>query len=457
MLNSDTICAVATASGAGAIAVIRLSGENALEIADRIFVSKNKSKQIRTQKNFSILFGTVFDNETPIDEVLISVFRAPHSYSGEDIVEISCHGSLFIQQKILNVLIKNGARNAFPGEYTQRAFLNGKMDLSQAEAVADLISSSSAAAHRVALNQMRGGFSNDIKTLREKLLTFISLIELELDFSEEEVTFADRVQLKNLILEIESKIETLVESFELGNAIKNGIPVAIVGEPNVGKSTLLNVLLNEDKAIVSEIAGTTRDAIEDVISLKGILFRFTDTAGIRETEDTIENLGIERTMQKIEKAEIVLLMIDAADINAEEKVRLIRQRIKTQKLIIVVNKIDHSDKHYFFGNDENTLTVEISAKFKQNIGNLENALLQTVHYTSTNQDSTIITNQRHFEVLNKALLAACRVKDGIESHISGDFLAQDIREIMFYFGEISGQITDNEVLGNIFKNFCIGK
>ena len=319
MLINDTICAVATASGSGAIATVRLSGEKAFSIANDIFYS-GKKHSISAKNANTIIYGTVKEGNKVIDEVLLSVFKAPHSYTGEDSIEISCHGSTYIQQKIMQLLIKKGARTAKPGEFTQRAFLNGKMDLSQAEAVADLISSSSEMAHKLAVRQMRGGFSTELQELRNQLLNFISLIELELDFGEEDIEFADRKELKKLIKAISTHIDKLIKSFKFGNVIKEGIPVAIVGEPNVGKSTLLNTLLNEDKAIVSEIPGTTRDAIEDTISLEGILFRFIDTAGIRKTNDTIENLGIERTMQKIEKADIVLLMIDANDKKAVKKI-----------------------------------------------------------------------------------------------------------------------------------------
>lgn len=390
---------------------------------------------------------------------MVSVFRAPRSFTGEDSVEISCHGSLFIQQKIINLLIKNGARTAAPGEFTQRAYLNGKMDLSQAEAVADLIASESAASHKISLQQMRGGFTNDLKDLRQQLLSFISLIELELDFSEEDVEFADRTQLRTLVLNIKDKIHVLLGSFELGNVIKKGIPVAIVGEPNVGKSTLLNVLLNEDKAIVSEIAGTTRDAVEDVISLNGILFRFIDTAGIRETEDTIENLGIERTMQKIEKAEIVLYMIDADDKDACEKVFQIREKAKDKSLVLVINKIDiaESDVSKQLEECKELKIVEISAKQKENIKELTDTLLEIIHYSPESKTGTIITNTRHFELLQKAYEASLRVDEGILSGITGDFLAQDIREILNHIGEITGEFTTDEVLGNIFANFCIGK
>ncbi len=459
MLNDDTISAIASSPGSGAIAIIRLSGSRAIEITDQIFCSKDKKKKLIDQDAYTIHYGLIKDQNEVIDEVLISVFRAPKSYTGEDSIEISCHGSLYIQQRILNLLIKTGARTASPGEFTQRAFLNGKLDLSQAEAVADLIASESAAAHKVAFQQMRGGFTSDLKNLRYQLLSFISLIELELDFSEEDIEFADRAKLQSLISTIKEKISELLNSFELGNVIKKGIPVAIVGEPNVGKSTLLNVLLNEDKAIVSEIAGTTRDAVEDVISLSGILFRFIDTAGLRKTDDAIESLGIERTIQKIENAEIVLFMIDAKDKQACEKVFEIKERAKDKKLILVVNKIDKSESIFNekISDCKDFETVQISAKHKQNINVLTETLLKTVHYTPAGKSDTIITNTRHFELLQKAYDATLRVDQGLTAGISGDFLAQDIREILNFIGEITGEFTTDEVLGNIFDNFCIGK
>ncbi len=452
----DTITATATPPGSGAIAVIRLSGEKSFEIIGKIFKPKKEKKEF---KPYSVYFGTINENNQIIDEVLVSIFKSPHSYTGEDSAEISCHGSLFIQQKILNLLIKNGARLANPGEFTQRAYLNGKMDLSQAEAVADLIASESAAAHKVALQQMRGGFSSDLQKLRSRLLSFITLIELELDFSEEDVEFADRKELKKLITEIQIHISDLINSFELGNVIKKGIPVAIVGEPNVGKSTLLNVLLNEDKAIVSDIAGTTRDAVEDIISIKGILFRLIDTAGIRKTEDTVEALGIERTMDKIKKSDIVLFMINAGDFDAEKKISEIREKAKGKHLIVIINKIDKSNSENLFPEvlKNDIRYIEISAKHKLNIDKLNELLIETVNYSSLNRNDTIITNSRHLSALQNAYESSLRVSEALGNNISGEFLAQDIREILQYIGEITGEYTTDEVLGNIFANFCIGK
>lgn len=461
MLKNDTICAIATAHGIGAIAVIRLSGPDSIDVCDKVFQSAQKGKKLCDQKANTIHFGTINSDGQIIDEVLVSVFKAPHSYTGENGVEISCHGSMYIQQKILHILLLAGARMAEPGEFTLRAFINGKIDLSQAEAVADLIASSSEASRRVSLHQMRGGFSNEIKKLRKELLHFISLIELELDFSEEDVEFADREKLKALIQGIISYIDHLVSSFSLGNVIKTGIPVAIAGEPNVGKSSLLNRLLNEEKAIVSDIPGTTRDSIEDVITINGQLFRFIDTAGLRHTTDTIESIGIERAYQKIRGASIVLFLEDAA-----ADVQLINQRIdhvrqefeEHTKLILVLNKIDqlkeHPDTTSIVGADQ---IVGISAKFGLHIDRLQAALQNAVNIGSFAPNDTILTNSRHYDALNRANQALLRAMDGLDTGISGDFLSQDIRESLLYLGEITGEITTDEVLGNIFKHFCIGK
>ncbi len=454
---NDTITAISTAPGAGAIAIIRLSGENSFAIADKIFVAASKSKKLSEQKTSTLHFGTIRSGKGIIDEVLVSVFKAPHSYTGENSIEISCHGSIFIQNKIMQLLIESGARTANPGEFTQRAFLNGKMDLSQAEAVADLIASSSSASHKVALQQMRGGFTSDLQQLREQLLIFISLIELELDFSEEEVEFADRSQLTNLIHKIKEHIEQLIQSFQYGNVIKNGVPVAIIGAPNVGKSTLLNILLNEDKAIVSNIAGTTRDAIEDTISINGILFRFIDTAGIRKTTDTIENLGIDRTHKIIDKAEIILFLMDASRGSFKTKINDLIAKYPTKKIIPIVNKSDLLGRINPIRVVAELPIVYISAKLKEGISGLEKVLLSTANTSNNKGADTIITNTRHFELLKKSEIALIRVKQGLATAISGDFLAQDIREVLNYIGEITGEITDDEILGSIFSGFCIGK
>ncbi|MEA3317489.1 MAG: tRNA uridine-5-carboxymethylaminomethyl(34) synthesis GTPase MnmE [Bacteroidota bacterium] len=469
MIDSSPICAISTAQGNGAIAVIRISGTGSIEICDKVFFSPKTDKKLINQKANTIHFGTIKDNDKIIDEVVISIFKNPHSFTGEDIVEISCHGSVFIQEQLLQLLIKNGARQATAGEYTMRAFLNGKMDLSQAEAVADLIASTSSTSHKVAMQQMRGGFSNEITKLREQLLNFISLIELELDFSEEDVEFADRKQLTNLLDKIKQLIAKLLKSFELGNVIKNGVPVAIVGHTNVGKSTLLNKLFNEEKAIVSDIAGTTRDSIEDVINIEGITYRFIDTAGIRDTKDKIESLGIERTYDKINKARIVLLLVDANEdiIEIEKAISRVKNKINNnQKLIVVINKLDlvsKPDKLTIIHNilskylDKNDTPIEISAKSGKNINKLISELLNTINIEALNQNEVIVTNIRHFEALNNSAEAIQRASEGLLNNISGDFLAMDIREVLHYLGEISGQVSTDEVLGNIFSKFCIGK
>lgn len=458
---SNTICAISTANGNGAIALIRLSGINAIEISDEVFNSVQSDFSLSKQKSHRVFFGTVNNETEVIDEVLLSVFKAPNTFTGEDVVEISCHGSLYIQQKILQLLIKKGARLAEPGEFTQRAYLNGKMDLSQAEAVADLIASSSAAAHKIAMNQMRGGFSNELANLRNDLLQFISLIELELDFSEEDVEFADRSALLALIEKIENIINHLIKSFELGNAIKNGVPVAIVGEPNVGKSTLLNAILNEEKAIVSDIAGTTRDTIEDTFNYNGITFRFIDTAGLRETDDTIETLGIERTYKKIVEAKIVLALFDAAD--SKEKVEkelatLLKKVDGSQKVILVRNKSDITEVAETVKLNGVEAEIRISAKEKLNVDGLLEIIGKTINSDALDNNEVVVSNVRHMEALSNALESLLRAKEGMELGITNDFLAMDIREVIHYLAGITGEeITTDEVLGNIFGQFCIGK
>jgi len=483
MQNNDTICAISTPAGTGGIAVVRVSGEQSIEICDKIFIAKNGKQLADTEAN-TVVFGKIVAEQRTknkeqrqensncqlsiinyqlIDCALITVFRAPHSFTGENIVEISCHGSVFIQQEILKLLLQNGCRLAQAGEFTQRAFLNGKMDLSQAEAVADLIASTSAAAHRLAIDQMRGGFSAELKNLRIQLLDFVSLVELELDFSEEDVEFADRSKLKELANEIEQKISSLANSFSIGNVLKNGIPVALVGETNVGKSTLLNFLLNEEKAIVSDIHGTTRDVIEDTVNIQGITFRFIDTAGIRKTQDTIENLGIERTFQQIEKAAIVLWLVDGT--NVSEHIEWLTGKIfehaKEKKIILIFNKIDKLEKEEIEILEQlfspfDCEKIKISAKLKLNTKTLQNALLKAAHIEE-GRGGVIVSNIRHYEALKNAQTAINRVITGLNNNLSGDFLSQDIRECMHYLGEITGEITTDEVLGNIFEKFCIGK
>ena len=465
-MSTTTIAAISTAPGVGGIAIIRVSGNNAIQYCNSIYKALNSSESLITQKAYTVRFGNIFDVKTDelIDEVLMTVFRAPHSFTGEDVVEISCHGSNYIQQKILQLLIEQGCSLALPGEFTQRAFLNGKMDLSQAEAVADLIASGSAASHRMAMNQMRGGFSDKLTKLRTQLLNFVSLIELELDFSEEDVEFANREHLKTLATNIDQVITKLSESFRVGNALKRGIPVALVGETNVGKSTLLNVLLNEEKAIVSEIHGTTRDTIEDIVNIQGIVFRFIDTAGIRDTRDKIENLGIERTYQKIEQASIVLWILDCTQLS--EHMEWLTERIERKsadkKVILVFNKIDkieedERDVLNSLFDDFKGERIYISAKKRLNTQELENALLKAAQLPDIQPGDVVVSNIRHFEALQNALKAIQRVEEGLDNGISGDFLSQDIRECMHYLGEITGQISNDEILGNIFSKFCIGK
>ena len=464
MIDQHTICAITTAPGMGAIATIRLSGTEAIAITDSIFRSPNDGKILANQPANTLHFGQIQDSLEVIDEVVVALFRTPHSYTGEDVVEISCHGSVFIQQQILQLLINSGARLAKPGEFTQRAFLNGKMDLSQAEAVADLITSQSAAAHVVALKQMKGGISGEIKQLRDELLSFISLVELELDFSEEDVEFVNRESLLQLIDRIDQLINNLTQSFKYGNAIKNGIPVAIIGDANVGKSTLLNLLLREEKAIVSEIAGTTRDVIEDVIVIEGIQFRFIDTAGIRNTTDTIETMGIERTFSKIEQADIVLILIDAISSTPDNLFvkNQVLNKIEGKDCALVINKIDIANDQSLRRVVEearkyNMPVFRISARENINIDELVEFLLHSVNKKGYSEKDVIITNVRHYEALTHAGESIERVIEGLKKGISGDFLSQDIRECLHYLGEITGEISTDEVLGNIFKNFCIGK
>lgn len=462
MLDESIICAITTALGTGAIAVIRLSGKGCIELADQLFVSPHK---LSDQKPNTVHFRQIYENEELLDEVLVSIFRNPHSFTGEDSVEISCHGSQYIQQRILQLLINKGARLAMPGEFTQRAFLNGKMDLSQAEAVADLIASSSAASHRVAISQMKGGFSAELMKLRGELLRITSLLELELDFSEEDVEFADRLELLRLAGNIEALLERLCRSFSLGNVIKNGVPVAIVGNTNVGKSTLLNALLQEEKAIVSDIAGTTRDVIEDTMNLNGITFRFIDTAGIRTTSDEVENMGIERTFSKISQASIVLLLTDlqrGVESFEEYYVEVKKRLADDAKLIIVLNKTDQvkdlltpQETIRLFTSGEEI--VPISARTGFNLDTLVRELTNTVNLNALNTSDVIVSNVRHYEALKHALSAIQRAHSGLQSNLSGEFISQDIRECLHYLGEITGEITTDEVLGNIFKHFCVGK
>ncbi|WP_299053770.1 tRNA uridine-5-carboxymethylaminomethyl(34) synthesis GTPase MnmE [uncultured Polaribacter sp.] len=464
MIKNDTIVALATSSGVGAIAVIRLSGDHAIGIVDTFFKSVRKGKSLKTQKTHTIHLGHIVKDGSIIDEVLVSVFKNPNSYTGEDVVEISCHGSSFIQQEIIQLFLENGCRMADNGEFTMRAFLNGKMDLSQAEAVADVIASNSAASHQMAIQQMRGGITNELKELRVQLLDFAALIELELDFSGEDVEFADRTKFIELVSKISFVLKRLIDSFAFGNAMKNGIPVAIIGEPNVGKSTLLNTLLNEEKAIVSDIAGTTRDAIEDEMIIDGVAFRFIDTAGIRETEDVVESIGIKKAYEKAENAQLIIFLIDAnkfsyASEDFIEEIKTIKERFPNKRLLVIANKTDTISCH-----DLAVLQSEIeplillSAKQKTGIEELKAELTALVNIGALSNNETIVTNSRHFEALNNALQAINSVKEGIDLEISTDLFSIDIRECLRHLGNITGEYdVDKDILGHIFGNFCIGK
>ena len=485
MNNYDTICAISTPSGVGGIAVIRVSGDEAVSICDKIFISQNGKKLSETDAN-KVIFGKIIaptptlptregvsplscglgersiaeQTDRCIDEVLVTVFRAPHSFTGEDTVEISCHGSLYVQQEILQMLLANGASLAQAGEFTQRAFLNGKMDLTQAEAVADLIASTHAAAHRLAMRQMRGGFSAKLAELRAKLVHFASLIELELDFSEEDVEFADRTQVKEFAVRILDVMQQLADSFRLGNAVKNGIPVAIVGETNAGKSTLLNSLFNEDKAIVSDIHGTTRDAIEDVLNLRGRVFRFIDTAGIRKTKDYIESIGISRTYKKMEQASIVLWMFDAQQsiYDVMRMQRRIYMLTESEKILPIANKCDLiTDVKRKQIQEKIHDIVFLTAKNKEGIDTLIDILIAKSNISDIDTQEVVVTNLRHYEILTRAIVSIQKVISGLDTQLASDFLAQDIREAIYILGEITGEISNQDILTTIFEKFCIGK
>lgn len=453
MTNNDTIVALATPSGSGAIGVIRLSGPEAITITNKVF----RGKDLSSQPSHTIHFGTIRDGEAILDEVLVSLFIGPRSYTKEHVVEISTHGSQYIIESIIKLFIRSGARAAKPGEFTLRAFLNGGMDLSQAEAVADLIASNSASSHQVAMQQMRGGFSNELQVLREQLIHFASMIELELDFGEEDVEFANRDQLRDLINKINRVLHKLISSFEQGNVMKNGVPVVIAGKPNVGKSTLLNALLNEERAIVSEIAGTTRDTIEDEMSIKGVVFRFIDTAGIRETADIIEAKGVERTREKMRQAKLIMYLFDPV-VQAVEEMSEQLQELETLGIpyVGIVNKKDLLNESLIQSLDRLRLNF-ISAREKEGIEELKNEILQKVNLHKINNDDVIVSNIRHVEALQKTEEALSRVLYGLDNPVTSDFLAMDIKQALYYLGEITGSVTTDDLLDNIFSKFCIGK
>ncbi|CAI8167676.1 MAG: tRNA modification GTPase MnmE [Polaribacter sp. SA4-10] len=464
MIYNDTIIALASPAGVGAISIIRLSGNKAIQIVENNFISIKKNKLLQNQKTHTIHLGHIINNDNILDEVLVSIFKNPQSYTGEDVVEISCHGSSFIQQEIIQLFLKRGCRMADNGEFTMRAFLNGKMDLSQAEAVADVIASNSSASHQMAIQQMRGGITNELKELRIQLLDFAALIELELDFSGEDVEFADRTKFKELVKKITFVLKRLIDSFGFGNAMKNGIPVAIIGEPNVGKSTLLNTLLNEERAIVSEIAGTTRDAIEDELIINGVAFRFIDTAGIRETQDIIESIGIKIAYEKAEKAQLIIFLIDSNKFTKSRtkflsEIETIKKRFPNKRLLVIANKIDTllvKEKERLLS--EIDRLILLSAKDKTGIDELKSILISLVNTGALSNNETIVTNSRHFEALNNALTAISSVQQGIDLNISTDLFSIDIRECLRHLGNITGEFdVDKDILGHIFSNFCIGK
>ena len=464
--TDDTIVALATATGVGAISVIRLSGKEAIELADKVFKTLS-GKPLSEAPSHTVHLGTIKSETQVIDECLATIFKGKKSYTGEPVVEFSCHGSAYITQEVIKLCLANGARLAQAGEFTKRAFLNGKLALNQAEAVADLIASDSQAAHQVALQQMRGGFTSEIEDLRQELLNFASLIELELDFSEEDVEFADRSQFEQLLKRIKTTLQTLIQSFSAGNAIKNGIPVAIVGKPNAGKSTLLNTLLNEERAIVSDIAGTTRDTIEETLHIAGVTFRFIDTAGIRDTKDQIEAIGVEKAKEKIKKAQLILYLYNEKENTTDEVIHFVTENYhKEAKFILLHNKIEDLQEVITPFDNEILASIpeeyifsqlRISAKENININELKKILSLYVKNLSPSAGNTIITNIRHYEALNNALQALEKVEEGMQIHLSGDLLAIDIRETLYHLGSITGAVSNDELLGNIFSRFCIGK
>ena len=459
MINEGTIIALSSASGAGAVALIRLSGPESIGLCDQVFKAKS-GKLLSQQRSHTIHLGDLYDGDQLLDEVLVSVFKNPSSYTGEDVIEISCHGSTYIQERIIQCFIKKGIRPAQPGEFTLRAFVNGKMDLAQAEAVADVIASENEASHQIALRQMRGGISHEIKILRQELLDFASLIELELDFAEEDVNFADTEAFAALLVRINTLLKNLIDSFAMGNVIKKGIPIAIIGPPNAGKSTLLNALLQEEKAIISSIAGTTRDSIEDEITIEGIGFRFIDTAGIRETIDEVEKIGIKKTYEKAGLARLLLYLVDASTlVDKKEIIKAdllsLKQQYPEKTLWVLLNKSDLYDREIpndFFG----TPCLAMSAKNHLGIDQLKSRLVEEIQ-KSNYQDESMITNARHFAALRSAHIEIGKVQEGLSNGLSSDLLAIDLRQALYHLGEITGEVTNDELLGNIFANFCIGK
>jgi tRNA modification GTPase len=471
-MTQDTIVALATPPGSGAIAVVRISGPKAHQIAGKFFrpllkKGLEEGRIVDQLATNSVTLGHIYDGDKILDEVLLTKFSAPRSYTGEDVIEISCHGSNFIQQQLINLCLANGARMAEAGEFTLQAFLNGKMDLAQAEAVADLIASESAASHQIAIQQMRGGFTDQLSELRKQLLNYLSLIELELDFSEEDVDFADRTQLNELIAQLETYLRQLIDSFAMGNVLKSGIPVAIVGRPNVGKSTLLNALLNEERAIVSDVAGTTRDSIEDEINIEGVRFRFIDTAGIRQTQDKVESIGIQRTFEKIEKSRLVLMLFDAGKVDladVSQQVHEVQERFVEKPLVIVLNKMDSVSlsrkqqiQDYIDQELPNEVVILLSAKEREGVQQLQESLIRIFNTGLLSGDAALVSNARHFAALKTAHQSLQEATHGLQAGISSEFVATDLRKVAEQIGLITGEITNDEVLGNIFANFCIGK
>jgi tRNA modification GTPase len=447
--KSESICAISSPPGIGGVSLIRISGPNSFSIVEKIF-----SKSLKEISGYQVLYGKIIEKKQIIDDVIVTVFKNPHSFTGENTVEINCHGSTFIQQKIIELLINNGARLALPGEFSKRAFLNGKLDLSQTEAIADLINSKSSAAHEIAIKQLKGGISSELKILRNKLIEFASLIELELDFSEEDVEFADRTHLNELIQDLITHIDQLKKSFQYGNAIKNGVSTVIAGRPNAGKSTLLNNILNESRAIVSSIAGTTRDTIEEIITINGIDFRLVDTAGIRNTEDEIEKIGVAKTLEKINQSSLVIYIYDSLSTNQKEVDEDLRKYVENKvPCLVIANKIDLVKSSKDISKDHLTVSLKITP----NILEIKESIFELFERNNVHNESVVISNMRHFEALELAYNELIKVEKGLSENIPGDLIAMDIRQVLYYIGTITGDISSDELLGNIFANFCIGK